>query len=119
MSHRSNPSLSKRDGQSKQEQAKSTEQVAGGGAGTAAPTATSTGASTEALVSRLLNPSTSVDEAAEYAHYIDQFFDLSLSQDLSEKDAALYRTTTALVIGEPDEGSRRMYTEMVQRSCMV
>lgn len=54
---------------------------------------------TEGIVARLLNPSVEPDEAREYASYVDQFDNLSLSQDLSEKDAALYRSSAGLASG--------------------
>lgn len=59
---------------------------------------------TEAIIARLLNPSVDVDEEREYASYIQQFEPLSLSQDLSEKDVALYRSNAAMARGEQEEG---------------
>lgn len=62
----------------------------------AQPAPTAPPSTTEGIVARLLNPSVEPDEAREYASYVDQFENLSLSQDLSEKDALLYRNSAGL-----------------------
>lgn len=76
----------------------------------------------EALVSRLLNPSVNAEETTEYQSYIDQFAHLSLSQDLSEKDELLYRSSAAIASGEDhatitvDRGSVTVYNDAVNRA---
>lgn len=62
---------------------------------------------TEAIIARLLSPTVDADEEREYASYIQQFEELSLSQDLSEKDDALYRRNAAMASGEA-EGEVRL-----------
>ncbi|KAK4705453.1 phosphatidylinositol 3,5-bisphosphate 5-phosphatase, partial [Phenoliferia sp. Uapishka_3] len=78
---------------------------------------------TESLISRLLNPIVVEAEAKEYASYIDQFAHLSLSQDLSEKDALLYRSSAAigaagseLVKLQVDRSNMAVYSEAIKIS---
>ncbi|KAM0751709.1 hypothetical protein T439DRAFT_313088 [Meredithblackwellia eburnea MCA 4105] len=77
---------------------------------------------TEAMVGRLLKPFVADDEAREYASYIDQFDHLSLSQDLSEKDALLYRSSAAIGNGADgnwfhvDRTNLSVYVEAVRTS---
>lgn len=69
------------------------------------------------LVASLLHPLVHPREATEYNSYIDQFSQLSLSQDLSEKDEILYRASALIGTGEGglqvDVGSRGLYDEVV------
>lgn len=76
---------------------------------------------TEAIVGRLLNPVVADDEAKEYASYMDQFAHLSLSQDLSEKDALLYRSSAAIAAGgseavhlQVDRASHAVYADAIK-----
>lgn len=69
---------------------------------------------TEGIVARLLNPA--VEERDEYVQYVRQFDQLSLAQDLSEKDAALYKTSAGLAALQQlkvDEGTARLYADAV------
>ncbi|KAK4058088.1 phosphatidylinositol-3,5-bisphosphate 5-phosphatase [Microbotryomycetes sp. JL221] len=62
--------------------------------------------STEGIVARLLNPRVDPLEQAEYGSWLGQFDNLSLAQDLSDKDALLYdnsvRAATGELVANPD-----------------
>jgi hypothetical protein len=83
----------------------------------ASPVAALPPSTTEALVARLLNPSVELDEAREYGSWVGQFEELSLSQDLSEKDALLYRNSARMASASAslsvDRASLVLYGEAV------
>lgn len=74
--------------------------------------------STEALAKRHLVPSIEIEEAKEYEAYIAQFQNLTLTNDLSERDSILYIASAEYSKGREEfkveKGNVAIYGEAVR-----